>query len=365
MPFRIPVYEPSIGELERRYVNECLDSGWISSRGVFVDRFEKNFSKFVGTDYCVSVSNGTTALHTALLALGIGPGDEVIVPTLTYIASINAIAYVGAKPVLVDCNPHTWQADPADIRRVLSPNSRAIMAVHLYGQPSDMINITRIATEHDLLVIEDCAEALGSYISGKHVGNFGDIATYSFYGNKTITTGEGGMVSTNNPNLAERSAHLKGQGLARHREYWHDIVGYNYRMTNICAAIGCAQLEKVESTLARKAEIAERYRSNLGDLVTFQACAEDTTTSNWMVCFCVEHPSLRESLRNHLSENGVETRPVFYPMHTMPMYSHYYRRMPNSDLISTTGINLPSHPTLLDSNVDDICDLIRGFMKIA
>ncbi len=362
---RIPVYKPSITDVEKAYVNKCLDDGWISSLGEFIPRFENNFANYIGIDYATSVSNGTTALHAALLAVGIGAGDEVIVPTLTYVATANSVCYTGARPVFVDCDPKTWQMDPDDIRRVLSSKTRAILPVHLYGHPCDMASICQIAEEKGLLVIEDCAEAVGSFFGDQHVGTFGEIATFSFYGNKTITAGEGGMVVTNNSNLAERTRHLKGQGLARSREYWHDIIGYNYRMTNICAAIGCAQLERLEETLTRKRQIAERYRERLDGVVQFQDEAEGVTHSHWMVCFLVERAAQREEVRAFLATNGIETRPVFYPIHSMPMYARSFRRMSYSDDIGSRGINLPSFPELTNDQVDLICKAVRRALSDA
>lgn len=356
---KIPVYKPSITSVEKAYVNECLDEGWISSLGKFIPRFEMNFAKYIGIDYAMSVSNGTTALHAALLAVGIGVGDEVIIPTLTYVATANSVSYTGARPVFVDCDPKTWQMDPDDVRRVLSSKTRAILPVHLYGHPCDMTAICEIAAEKGLLVIEDCAEAVGSLCGDRHVGTFGDIATFSFYGNKTITTGEGGMVVTNNSNLAERTRHLKGQGLARSREYWHDIVGYNYRMTNICAAVGCAQLERIDETLTRKRQIADRYRERLHGVVQFQDEADCVTHSYWMVCFLVEKAAQRDEVRSFLEAEGIETRPVFYPIHSMPMYARSFRRMSNSDDIGSRGINVPSYPDLTNDQVDLVCKAVR------
>ena len=240
MSFKYPVYQPSIGKKEKQNVLECLESTWISSKGKFISQFENSFSEFIGVKHSVAVCNGTVALHVALLALGIGEGDEVIVPSFTYIASVNAIKYTAAKPVFIDSDFKTWQLDPTKIEENISGKTKAILVVHLYGQPCEMDTISAIAKKHNLFIIEDCAEAFGSLYNGKHVGTFGDISTFSFFGNKTITTGEGGMVVTNNSSLYEKSVHLKGQGLAKNREYYHDIIGYNYRMTNICAAIGCA-----------------------------------------------------------------------------------------------------------------------------
>ena len=225
----IPVYQPSLTGNEKKYVNECLDTSWISAKGKFVEQFETAFSKYIGADHAITVANGTVALHLALIALGIGRGDEVIVPTLTYVASVNAIAYTEATPVFVDSLKSNWQVDPDDIERKITEKTKAIMVVHLYGHPCDMERIMAIAKKHDLFVVEDCAEGFGSYFAGQHVGTFGDISTFSFYGNKTITTGEGGMVVTNDETLYARASHLKDQGMAKFRQYWHDVIGYNYR----------------------------------------------------------------------------------------------------------------------------------------
>ncbi|QDU90517.1 Putative pyridoxal phosphate-dependent aminotransferase EpsN [Pirellulimonas nuda] len=358
-PITTPVYEPEIGEREKEYVNRCLDTGWVSARGEFVDRFEQEFAAYVGCEHGVSVSNGTTALHLALLALGIGPGDEVIVPTLTYVASANAVAYTGATPVFVDSLPGTWAMDPDDVRRVITTRTRAIMPVHLYGCPCDMTALMGIAQQHGLLVVEDCAEAIGTKVNDRHVGTFGDLAIFSFYGNKTITTGEGGMVVTNSPNLAERCRHLKGQGLAHAREYWHDVVGYNYRMTNICAAIGCAQLERIEETLARKAAVAAEYRRLLADRYEFQAEPAGAVHSHWMVSLLVDRAGDRNALRANLRAAGVETRPLFYPVHTMPMYVRSYRRTPVADDLGSRGVNLPSFPGLSQTEIAKIGRVLR------
>ena len=280
---KIPVYQPSLTGNEKKYVNECLDTNWISSKGKFVSLFEQSFAEYAKMKYAAAVCNGTVALHLALVALGIGPGDEVIVPTLTYIASVNSIAYTGATPVFVDSLSDTWQMDPDDVKRKITPKTKAIMAVHLYGHPCEMDLIASISKEYDLFLIEDCAEAFGSLYKGKHAGAFGDIATYSFFGNKTITTGEGGMVVTNDDTLYDRSLHFKGQGLAKYREYWHDVIGYNYRMTNVCAAIGLAQLEQADKFIDKKRKIAEWYKFGLKGLpVTVHPEVGDVKHSYWM-----------------------------------------------------------------------------------
>ena len=358
----IPVYQPALNGREKEYVLDCLESTWISSKGKYIGMFEERFARTVSVRHAAAVCNGTVALHLALVALGVGPGDEVIVPTLTYIASVNAITYTGAKPVFVDSLPDTWQMDPADVRRKLTPRTRAIMAVHLYGHPCEMDELSAIARQGNLFLLEDCAEAIGTRYKGKHVGTFGDLGTFSFFGNKTITTGEGGMVVTSDETLHTRLVHFKGQGLAAHRQYWHDVVGYNYRMTNVCAAIGLAQLEQAEEFIARKRAIADRYRRNLaGSRVTFHGEAPEVFHSYWMCSILVSNASDREPLRDQLASKGIETRPVFYPAHTMPMYSEQFQRHPVAEDIGWRGINLPSWPGLTDDQVDRICEVILAY----
>lgn len=360
----IPVYRPDLNGNEKIYVNECLDTSWISARGRFVGEFERRFSEYTGVSHSVTVCNGTVALHLALVALGIGPGDEVIVPTLTYIASVNSITYTGATPVFCDSLKSSWQMDPSDVIRHITPKTRAIMVVHLYGQPCDMEKLCHIAKENRLFLIEDCAEAFGSYYKDRHVGSFGDIATYSFFGNKTITTGEGGMVVTNDKTLNERVVHFKGQGLAAHREYWHDVVGYNYRMTNIAAAIGLAQIERADIFLARKRELAEQYRHALIDLpIEFHTEQPGTVHSYWMISALVETLEDRDRVRTHLQMDGIETRPLFYPVHTMPMYARSYRKHAVAEDLAWRGFNLPSWPGLTNSQVNKITLSIRKYYE--
>jgi perosamine synthetase len=237
------------------------------------------------------------------------------------------------------------------------------MAVHLYGHPCEMSVLKEIADEHRLFLIEDCAEAIGSKYQGRHVGTFGDIATFSFYGNKTITTGEGGMVITNDQTIFERAVHFKGQGLAKYREYWHDVIGYNYRMTNICAAIGLAQLERIDDILSKKRRIAELYKELLKD-TEFKVHQEvgDVFHSYWMISILVPQADQRDTVREHLSEAGIETRPVFYPVHTMPMYTQKYQKHQVAEDIGWRGINLPSYPDLSPEQIDYICDSLKKFI---
>ena len=358
----IPIYKPSISDTAKEYVNDCLDSSWISSKGKYVQKFEDKFAASTGVKFATSCSSGTTALHLSLLALGIGEGDEVIVPSFTYIASVNAITYTGATPVFVDCKSDTWQLDPTHVKNKITPKTKAIMVVHLYGHAAEMYDIQEIAREDNLFIVEDCAEAFGTKYCGEHVGQFGDIAAYSFFGNKTITTGEGGMVVTNNETLYERALKLKGQGLAKHREYWHDTVGYNYRMTNIQAAIGCAQLDTAEETLKKKRRIAQEYISHFKDTkIGWQQEAANVWHSYWMFSVTMNITEERRSqIRDFLLKHrGIETRPLFYPVHTMPMYCNKYTMLPVSERLHRTGFNIPSYPDLESSQIKYISESIK------
>lgn len=362
---KIPVYQPYLNGNEKSYINECIDTNWISSKGKFVQEFEQNFAKYIGSKYATTVCNGTVALHLALLALGIEPKDEIIVPTFTYIASVNAITYLGAKPVFVDSDLKTWQISADDIVGKITNKTKAIMAVHLYGYPCDMVKITAIAKAHNLFVIEDCSESLGSKLNGQHLGTFGDISTFSFFGNKTITTGEGGMVATNNKTLYEVSSKLKNQGLAGGvRQYWHDIVGYNYRMTNICAAIGKAQLERIGDILEKKKTIADWYLHNLNKLpFDFLPQHDSVENSYWMFTALVKSPFSRDDLMNFLANYGIETRPTFYPAHQMPMYFEKNYHFHVAEEIGQRGINFPSYPSIKEEELRYVTDTIHSFFK--
>ncbi|MDE6224144.1 MAG: DegT/DnrJ/EryC1/StrS family aminotransferase [Alphaproteobacteria bacterium] len=360
--FKYNVYKPSLTGNEKKYVDECLDTTWISSRGKFVSKFEEKFSKYIGVNYGTAVCNGTVAIHLALVALGIGEGDEVIVPTFTYIASVNPIVQVGATPVFVDSDEDDWQVSPEDIERKITPKTKAIIAVHLYGHPCKMDKIMEIAKKHNLLVVEDCAEAIGSEFNGKKVGSFGDVACFSFFGNKTMTCGEGGMCLTNDPTIYDRLSRLKGQGLAKFREYWHDMIAFNYRMTNIAAAIGCAQLEQLQTFIDKKQKVASWYKKYLkGVPVKLHEANGKVLHTYWMNSILVEKGQDREELRNFLREEGIETRPTFYPVHTMPMYSVKFTSHKVAEDIALRGINLPSYPALEEEDVKYICDKIREF----
>jgi perosamine synthetase len=365
MGFIIPIYKPLLNGNEKKYVNDCLDSSWISSRGDYIKKFEDGISGYLGVKHSTAVCNGTVALHLALVTLGIGENDEVIVPSFTYIASASSIVYTGATPVFVDSLESTWQMDPDDVKKKITNKTKAIMAVHIYGHPCEMKELQKIAKEYDLFLIEDTAEALGSKYDGKYAGTFGDISTLSFYGNKTLTTGEGGMVLTNDETLHDRAYHFKMHGLAKYREYWHDVIGYNYRMTNICAAIGLAQLETIEGRIKQKRQLVSWYIKYLKDLpIEYHREAKNVFHTYWMFTIVVENPQVRDELRNYLRDKGVETRPSFYPVHTMPMFSLKYQKHPFAEKIGWCGINLPSFPSLEENEVMDICSHIKNFYKL-
>lgn len=362
--FKIPLYQPSLDGNEKTYVNDCLESNWISSKGKYITEFEKKFAEYIGARYAGAVANGTVALHLSLVAMGVGQGDEVIVPTLTFVACANAVVYTGASPVFVDSLENTWQMDPDEVRRKITTKTRAIIAVHLYGHPCEIDELAAIAKEHDLYLLEDCAEALGARYKNRLVGGFGDMSIFSFYGNKTITTGEGGMVVTNNETLYDRAVRFRGQGLAKNRQYWHEILGYNYRMTNISAAIGLAQLERLEHFISKKRRIAEWYREELKESpVQFHDATGQVMHSYWMCSILVPEPRQRDELRDYLAGKGIETRPMFYPIHTLPCYAPKFGRHKVAENLGWRGINLPSWPGLDKKQVDFICQSIFDFFK--
>ena len=359
----IPVYTPDLSGNEKKYALDALESGWISSIGTYVDQFEKSLAEETGFRNVIAVCNGTVALHLAIHCLDIGPGDEVIVPTFTYIASVNTIAQTGAKPVFVDVQPSDWLMDPEQIERKITSKTKAIMPVHLYsGLCDDRVN--ELARRHGLAIIEDCAEALGSRRSGRHAGMSADVATFSFFGNKTITTGAGGAVASNNDALAARMRKVKGQGQSLTRRYWHDELGFNYRMTNIAAAVGVAQMERLSQIVKRKQNIARLYRSHLAGLpFDFQSPSDDVTSNEWLVSLLLPEGSDRDGIMADMAASGVDTRPVFYCAHHMPMYV-IDERFPVAENIASRGISLPSYPALTDDDIERVCDVLKSACKV-
>jgi len=362
-PDFIPVYAPLLDGREEKYVLDAVRSGWISSLGRYVNRFEEDFARFCGVRNAVSVSNGTVALHLALHALGIAPGDEVIVPSLTFVATANSVHYTGATPIFADVDAETWCIDPADVARRITPRTRAIMPVHLYGHPAPMDELRTLAEEHDLWIVEDAAEGHGAQIGERMAGSLGDIAAFSFYANKIVTTGEGGMLTTDDDALAARCRMLRDHAMPPQRRYWHDEVGFNYRMTNLQAAVGVAQMERIAGLIARKRAIAARYIEHLSGLpgLTLPAERPGCTSVYWMVSPLVEapFPLARDALILALRRQGIDSRPFFYPLDTLPPYFSPTPR-PVSLQLSRTGLNLPSSPALTDAQVDYICATIRA-----
>ena len=357
----IHVYEPDLSGNEREYLLDAFDSSWISSKGKYIDAFETQFCQFTGLPHAAAVSNGTVALHLALHCLDLKPGDEVIVPSFTYIASVNTIVQTGAKPVFAEVSAKDWLLDPKDVERRITPRTRAIMAVHLFGLPCDMDALAALAARHELKLIEDCAEALGTFYKGRHVGLFGDVATFSFFGNKTVTTGEGGMVATRHPDLHRRMVIVKGQGQDPNRRYWHLELGFNYRMTNLCAAIGLAQIERVDAILERKRQIGARYRAQLeGVGFDFQQHNAEVLSSEWLVSALVPDNVDRDEVMDALADAGIETRPVFYCAHQMPPYFDPDLDLPISQTIARRGISLPSYPQLSDAQVDFVATTLKA-----
>ena len=362
---KLPVSDADLDGKERQYLLEAFDSGWISGSGKFVDRFEENFSEYIGSRHAISCANGTVALHLALLSLGIGPGDEVIVPALTYVSTANAVRYCGSDPVFADCDPETWNVSIDTIEPLIGNRTRAIVVVHLYGNPVDMDPIMKLAAERGIPVVEDAAEAHGAEYRGQKVGSIGDIGTFSFYGNKVMTTGEGGMVVTNDEKLAQKISLLRGQGMDPDRRYWFPIVGYNYRLTNLQCAIGLAQLERVEDFIAARRSLSTRYLQQLEGLgaIRFQTVQENALGVWWMFSIVLDNQGMRDQLAQRLAGEGIETRPLFFPLHMLPPYEHYESNCPVSEQIGLSGINLPTGGHVTASDVEKIVSIVQSTLR--
>lgn len=365
----IHIASPDLSGNEKRYVNECLDSTWISSAGHFIGDFERAFADLCGSRHAVATNNGTTAIHLILAALNIGPGDEVIVPVLTYIATANAVRYCGAEPVFVDVEPDTMNMDPRLFEAAITERTRAVIPVDLYGHPADMVAITAIADRHGIHVVEDSAEAHGAEINGHRVGSFGLVTAFSFFGNKILTTGEGGAVTTDDPDLAARLRLLRGQGMDLKRRYWFTDVGFNYRMTNIAAAIGLAQLERFEESLIRRDLIAKQYDELLANVpgLGLPSQRPEVRRVNWLYTITIDGASVdqRDRLIGGLSEDGIETRPVFHPLHHLPPYLQPDRSYPVAERLGASGISLPTHLGLTEGDITTICDALSHRLRRA
>lgn len=328
-PIFLPISSPNLGYKETSYLADAVSSGWISSSGHYVKSFEKEFAAFVGVRFANTTSNGTTALHLALLALGIGPGDEVIVPDLTFAATINAVFHCGATPVIVDIEKQSWCISADCIKKVISKKTKCIIVVHLSGQVADMGAIMSVAEENGLFVIEDCAEAHGARFKGNTVGSIGDIGCFSFFANKIITTGEGGMCVTKNNELHERMRLIKNHGMSEEKKYWHTAIGYNYRMTNLQAAIGLAQLESINNYLDVRKNYEDLYKQILPELgfeCEFQKDYPHRSRVTWLVSVLSKDLTQKEKLFDHFSKNYTDIRPFFIPLSEMPIYKKYAPR---------------------------------------
>jgi perosamine synthetase len=362
----IPVSSPDLTGNELTYLIDAFLSTWISSSGQYINRFESNFSTYLGSTYGVAVSNGTVALQLALLALGIGPGDEVIVPDLTFAASINAVLHVGARPVIVDVERDSWGIDPVEIERAISPATKAIMPVHLYGQPCNMTQITQLAKRYSLKIIEDCAEAHGATFGGQKVGSLSDIGCFSFFGNKIMTTGEGGMCVTSDPELYATMLSLRDHGMSREKKYFHDRIGYNFRMTNMQAAIGCAQLERLDETLATRKHIEQLYFNIFSDFsgIEFQkGNLEDREKVVWLVSGLLNKRTNidRDSLLKYMQSEKIDMRPFFVSMSQMPIYQPYVFSNTVSRELSQIGVNFPTYNKIKEENIQCLKNKIQSF----
>ena len=359
-----PISKPSIGTRERELVLDALDSGWVSSIGKYIDEFEDKFARYCGTEYAIAVSNGTTGLHLALATLDLKAGDEVIVPDLTFVATANAVAYTGATPVLADIDPDTLCIDMASVKSLITARTRVIVPVHLYGHPADMDALRELGEAHGIDIIEDAAEAHGAEYKGRRVGSFGKCGVFSFYGNKVVTTGEGGMLTTNDRAFYLQAKRLRDHAMSPERRYYHDEVGFNYRMTNLQAALGVAQMERIDEFLGRRAEIMSWYNSviDVGETVRTNRVKNWAKSAFWMVCLEVDgfDERRRDAFMANLRKRGIDSRPYFCTMSSMPMYQQ--RPQPVALRKARTGINLPSYFDLTQKEVQHIGSVVNDLL---
>lgn len=352
---------PNVGELEKEYLNKTIDSGFISTFGPNVPKFEEIFADYVNMKRAVSTQSGTAALHVALHELGIGKDDEVIVPALTFIATINPVVYVGAQPVFVDVDIETWNIDPYKIEESITKKTRAILPVHLYGNPCTMGSLMDIAKKHNLYVIEDTTESLGAMYNGKHTGTFGDLGCFSFNGNKTITTGSGGMITGNNNQRMDHIKFLVNQARDSDRGYFHPEIGFNYRMTNISASMGLAQMERLDGLLERKKRLHAVYKEELGgvDHISFQKEYDGAESSWWFTCVNFKEYIDVVTLQSRLKEKGVPVRRIFMPLVEFPPYEKCrLREYENSYRIYERGLCLPSSTLNSTEDISFVCRMI-------
>lgn len=363
----IPVCTPYLAGNEKKYVNDCLKTNWISSAGKYVDLFEERFSRYCGRPHGIATTNGTTALHLAVAACGIGPGDEVVMPAFTIASTAFAVIYCGAKPVFVDCEPDTWNIDPEKIEKKITKRTKAIMPVHIYGHPCDMNTIGAIARKHKLFIIEDAAEAHGAEYNGKKAGGIGNVSCFSFYANKIVTCGEGGMVVTGNKKIAERCRSFKNLSFLKEKRFWHKDLGFNYRMTNIQAAIGLAQLEKIDRFVELRRRNAAFYTARLKKVSGITLPVERPGVKNvyWMYGILIDQKfgMTREKFMNALKARGIETRTFFLSLHDQPVFKKLgcgsKETFPVTEDIARRGLYLPSGSNLKKKEINYICDCIE------
>ena len=366
----IPLSEPNLSLRESEYLNEAMKSGWISSAGNYVEMFEKSFANYVDSKYAITVSNGTLGLVLALKMLEIGVGDEVIVPNVTFGATANAVCQVGAIPIFADIDQNTMCMDLESFRSKITNKTRAVIPVHLYGNAADVVEINKIAKNSNFYVIEDAAEAVGTRISGKHVGTFGDIGVFSFFANKTITTGEGGMLVLNNEQLYSKGKMMRSHGFSPNNRYWHETWGTNMRMTNLQAAIGCAQMERVTELVEIKQKNAGIYKEFLSSLfptkITYVKERTDCENSHWLFVIKLKDKNLIQKLETHLVSNQIETRRIFYPLNIQPAFEKYNSKneiFSGSVAAYENGICLPSSTLLSLEQIRKITSVISSFFE--
>ncbi|MFI9526813.1 DegT/DnrJ/EryC1/StrS family aminotransferase [Micromonospora rosaria] len=367
---RFPVARPSLTDLEERYLLDALRSGWISSQGPYLRAFEERFGARCAAGATLATGNGTVALHLVLAAAGIGPGDEVVVPALTYVATANAVAYCGARAVCVDVLPQTWCVDPAAVRAAIGPRTRAVIAVDLYGHPADYPALRDLCDRHGLLLVADAAESFGATLHGRPTGSLADATTFSFFGNKVITSGEGGCVTTSDPALADRMRLLRNQGMDPQRRYWFPVLGYNYRMTNLAAALLCAQLDRADEIIAARDRVLAGYEEQLADEPALrpQPVAAGVRRAPWMASFLVGPAgdgTYRDELARALDRLGVETRPFFVPIPQLPAHHDPTADCPVTTDLSRRGINLPTYADLGEPEVKTVVERVRAALRQA
>ncbi len=360
----ISLAQPQLNGNEYKYLMDAFLSTWISSTGKYVTQFEQKFAEYCGVSYGVATSNGTTALHLALAALGIGAGDEVIVPDLTFAATINAVLYTGATPVIVDIEEDSWCIDPEQMQKAITPHTKAVIPVHIYGQPCDMGRIIQIAQEHQLYIVEDCAEAHGAEWDHRKVGSFGVISCFSFFGNKVITTGEGGMCITDRKDLNDKMRMLRDHGMSREKKYYHEVIGFNYRMTNMQAAVGVAQLERIDQILDWRLALEDKYRDLFAGVAGIQMQKNDFANRKkiaWLVSVLIKEEK-RDRVLQLLKDNQIDARAFFIPLSEMEIYKDYVKDCTISKKISKMGVNLPTTSEIDEQKVKKIGALIRSIL---